>query len=48
MGTGYDEKPGVPRGEGSEAREAFEEHNSQGVLLDGITISSQGYKEGLY
>lgn len=48
MGTGYDEKPWVPRGEGSEAREAFEEHNSRGVLPDRITISSQGSKEGLY
>lgn len=39
-------KPWV-RGEGSEAQEAFEEH-SHGMLPDGITISLQGCKEGLY
>lgn len=47
MGTGYDKKPWVTGEEGSEAQEAFQEH-SQGMLPDGITISSQGYKEGLY
>lgn len=48
MGTGYDKKPWVPRGEGGEAREAFEQRNSREVLPEGITISSQGYKERLY
>lgn len=47
MGIGYNERPWVPRGVGSDAREAFEERNSRGVLLGGITISSQGYTEGL-
>lgn len=32
----------------SEAQEAFKESNSQGMLTDRITISSQGYKEELY
>lgn len=47
MGTGYNKKPWETGGEGSEAQEAFEDH-SHGMLLDGITISMKGYKEGLY
>lgn len=47
MGTGYDKKPWVTRGEGSEAQEAFEEHSHE-MLLGGITISLKGYKEKLY
>lgn len=46
-GTGYNKKPWVTGGEGSEAQEAFEQH-SHGMLPGGITISLKGYEERLY
>lgn len=46
MGTGYEKKPWVTGGEGSEAQEAFEEHSHR-MFPSGITISLKGYKERL-
>lgn len=47
FGTVYGNRILVTRGGSDEAREAFDEQNSQGMLLGRITMSSQGYKEGL-